>query len=63
MLLEHGADPNIVNSEGRTPLVAAVHKGQAGSVAALACHKKTNLCAQVLILHVSWPSLCVYITM
>jgi len=47
MLLEHGADPNVVNSKGHTPIVSAVHQGQAGSVAALAKHKKTNLCAQV----------------
>ena len=47
LLLEHRADPNIVNSKGHTPIVTAVGRGHAGAVAVLAKHKKTNLCAWV----------------
>ena len=47
MLLESGADPNIPDELGYTPLMAAIHNGCTTSVELLAEHSKTDLKVQV----------------
>ena len=49
LLMENGADPNVTNEKGHTPLITASGHGHPEVVALLVKYPKINLCAQVRI--------------